>query len=60
MQDGGQPETQPGREKTREKTRGKTREKTREKILALVAADPSITMEELANQLEISAKGVEW
>ena len=65
---GGQPEAQPGRKKTREKTRGKTREKTRgktrektrEKILALVAADPSITMEELANQLEISAKGVEW
>ena len=61
---GGQPESQPGREKTRgktrEKTRGKTGRKTREKILALIAADPSITMEELANQLEISAKGVEW
>ena len=36
----------------------KTREKTREKILALIAADPSITTTELANRL--TAKGIEW
>ena len=36
----------------------KTREKTREKILALIAADPSITTAELANRL--TAKGIEW
>ncbi len=34
--------------------------KTRGKILALIAADPSITMDELANRLDITAKGVEW
>ncbi len=60
VQYGGLTESQPGREKTREKTRGKTGRKTREKILALIAADPSITMEELAKRLEITAKGVEW
>ena len=38
----------------------KTREKTREKILALIAADPSITTAELANQLGITPKGIEW
>ena len=38
----------------------KTREKTREKILTLIAANPSITTAELANQLEITAKGIEW
>ena len=38
----------------------KTREKTREKILALIAADPSITTAELANRLGITAKGIEW
>ena len=37
-----------------------TREKTREKILTLIAANPSITTAELANQLEITAKGIEW
>ena len=35
-------------------------EKTREKILALIAANPSITTAELANRLGITAKGVEW
>ena len=43
-----------------EKTREKTMEKTREKILTLIAANPSITTAELANQLEITAKGIEW
>ena len=38
----------------------KTREKTREKILALIAADSSITTAELANRIGITAKGVEW
>ena len=35
-------------------------EKTREKILTLIFANPSITTAELANQLEITAKGIEW
>lgn len=50
------------REKTgkpREKPREKTG-KTREKILALIVADSSITTAELAHQLGITAKGVEW
>ena len=38
----------------------KTREKTREKILALIAANPSITTAELANRLGITPKGIEW
>lgn len=42
------------------KTRGKTREKTREKILGLLATEPDISMDSLAAQLGISAKGVEW
>ncbi|MDE0486278.1 MAG: winged helix-turn-helix transcriptional regulator, partial [Nitrospira sp.] len=37
-----------------------TREKTREKIMALIAANPSITTAELAKRLGITAKGVEW
>lgn len=44
----------------RSKTRGKTRGKTREKILACITADPLITAEELAGQLGITVKGVEW
>ena len=43
-------------EKTREKTRGKTGEK----ILDLIAANPAITTEELADQIGISRKGIEW
>lgn len=43
-----------------EKTREKTGEKTGEKILTLIAANPSITTAELANQLEVTAKGIEW
>jgi ATP-dependent DNA helicase RecG len=46
--------------KTGEKTREKTGEKTREKILALIAANPAITTEELAEQIGITRKGVEW
>ncbi|MXW63930.1 MAG: winged helix-turn-helix transcriptional regulator [Bacteroidetes bacterium SB0662_bin_6] len=60
VQAGGQPELQPDREEARRKTRGKTRRKTREKILALIAADSSITIKELANRLEITPKGIEW
>jgi ATP-dependent DNA helicase RecG len=41
-------------------TSGKTREKTREKILGLLATEPDISMDSLATQLGISAKGVEW
>ena len=46
------PESQPDWEKTREKTR--------EKILALISAAPSITIKELAKQIEITPKGIEW
>ena len=38
----------------------KTSEKTREKILIRIAADPLITIEELAGQLGITVKGIEW
>ena len=43
-----------------EKTRGKTREKTREKIVQLIRDNPTITMDQLAESLEVSVKGVEW
>ena len=52
VQGGVQAGSQPDREKTREKTR--------EKILALISADPSITIKELAKQIEITPKGIEW
>lgn len=39
---------------------GKTREKTREKILELISSNPQITQNELADNLGITAKGVEW
>ncbi len=48
----GPPESQPSREETREETR--------DKILALIAADPTITMNELAEQIGITPKGIEW
>ncbi len=38
----------------------KTREKTREKILRLINQQPSITAKELAEEIGITAKGVEW
>jgi len=40
--------------------REKTREKTREKIILLVKNNPKITSEELAHEIGISIKGVEW
>ncbi|WP_292364116.1 MULTISPECIES: DUF4062 domain-containing protein [unclassified Methanoculleus] len=43
-----------------EKPREETREKTRERILALIAADPTISTNELAEQIGITPKGVEW
>ena len=45
---------------TTRKTRGKTRGKTREEILVRIAADPLITTKELAAQLGITVKGIEW
>ena len=45
---------------TREITREDTRENTREKILALIAADPTITTARMADELGISRKGIEW
>jgi len=44
----------------REKLREETREKTRDKILALIAANPSISTNELAEQNGITPKGIEW
>jgi len=38
----------------------KTREKTREKILSILKATPYITIDELAEIVGISQKGVEW
>ena len=46
--------------RTREKTREKTRGKTRENILALIATDPSISMEGLAEKVGLTVKGIEW
>ncbi len=48
------------RENTREKTREKTRGETREKILRLLGYRPEITSSELAAELGITGKGVEW
>jgi ATP-dependent DNA helicase RecG len=46
--------------KTREKTREKLREKTREKILGLVRASANISTDEMAAQLGVTRKGIEW
>lgn len=35
-------------------------EETRDRILALIAADPAITMTELAERIGITPKGIEW
>jgi ATP-dependent DNA helicase RecG len=41
-------------------TRVKTRVKTREKILDLISANPNITNQELADNLKLTVKGIEW
>lgn len=46
-------------ESAREATQS-DRNRTREKILALIAEHPSITTAELAEQIDISTKGIEW
>jgi ATP-dependent DNA helicase RecG len=43
----------------REKSKEKGREKSREKVLALLAANPKITTEAMANDLDLSRAGVE-
>lgn len=43
-----------------QKTRVKTRVKTREKILELIGSNPNITNQELADELELTVKGIEW
>ena len=59
-------ETRKPREETREELRGareearKPGEETRNKILDLIAADPTITMRELAEHIGITPKGIEW
>lgn len=42
------------------KTREKLREKTREKILGLVRASANISTDEMAAQLGVTRKGIEW
>lgn len=46
--------------KTRVKTRAKTRVKTRVEILSLLRENNELTRQELANQLGLSLKGVDW
>ena len=60
VQGGVQAESQPESKPESQPDWEKTREKTREKILALISADPSITIKELAKQIEITPKGIEW
>ena len=43
-----------------EETREETREKTREKILNLIRENSKITMQEMAKEIGISEKGIEW
>lgn len=47
-------------EKTREKIREKTREKTREKVIRLIKENKNISTFELAKQIGISQKGIEY
>ena len=44
----------------KEKTRVKTRVKTREKIVELMKKDKYITLQQLAEILGLSIKGIEW
>ena len=46
--------------KTRVKTGVETRVKTGESILYLIKEKPSITREELAKQLNLTIKGIDW
>jgi len=46
--------------RTREKSSQKTREKTREKIVQIIINNPNVTTSELAEQLELTVKGIEW
>jgi len=52
--------TQETTRRTTLETREETRGKTRGKILRLLADAPSITTAELAEQIGITAKGIEW
>ncbi len=47
-------------QETREKTREIIREKTREKILGLVCTSANISTDEMATQLGVTRKGIEW
>lgn len=44
----------------REDTREKPRENAREKLLVLILEDPTITMNQLAEQTGLTQKGIEW
>ena len=47
-------------QETVEKTREKTMEKTREKIMRMIKGNPQITVSELANEIGLTVKGLEW
>ena len=51
---------QKNREKTREETREETREKTRDKIIRLLSKNNMITAFELAKEIGVSEKGIEY
>ena len=46
--------------KTTQETRVKTRVKTRGKIVELIKQNPSITIPEIAEELDLTIKGIEW
>ena len=54
--------TRTAREKTAEKPAGfhPSANRTRERMLALIAADPAITIVRMAEEVGISKKGIEW
>lgn len=42
------------------RTRKKSSQKTREKIVQIIINNPNVTTSELAEQLELTVKGIEW
>ena len=47
-------------QKTTQKTGEKAREKTRKRILELITDNPSLSLQELANEIGISRNGIVW
>lgn len=42
------------------RTRKKSSQKTREKIVQIIINNPNVTTSELAEQFELTVKGIEW